>query len=174
MSLTLLHPTATRFQVALNAALPACSLCINRRLYKIATTKAVVFTDAQRRRALICDLLICVGIPILQIFARECTCVSFVCRSFTGWNPEYIVSSNQYNIFEDFGPDSAMVNTPLTFVFFFGWPMMIGSVSLVYCGECLGFRPGVSYLTCHSHERFLLLQLRPSIEAVDVVYSSHS
>ena len=84
MSLTLLYPTATRFQVALNAALPACSLCINRRLHKIATTKAVVFTNAQRRRALICDLLICVGIPIFQIFARECTWVSFVCQSFTG------------------------------------------------------------------------------------------
>jgi pheromone a factor receptor len=72
MSLTLLHPTATRIQVALNAALPACSLCINRRLYKIASMKAVVITDTQRRRTLIYDLLIGVGIPILQIIAREC------------------------------------------------------------------------------------------------------
>jgi pheromone a factor receptor len=72
MSLTLFHSTATRIQVALNAAIPACSLCINRRLYKIATTKAVVVTDAQKRRALIYDLLIGVGIPILQIIAREC------------------------------------------------------------------------------------------------------
>jgi pheromone a factor receptor len=72
MSFTLLHPTATRIQVALNAALPACSLCINRRLYKIATTRAVVITDTQKRRALIYDLLIGVGIPILQILAGAC------------------------------------------------------------------------------------------------------
>lgn len=72
MSLTVLDLTATRLQVALNAAIPACSLCINRRLYKIATMKAVVISDAQRRRALIYDLLIGVGIPILQIIAREC------------------------------------------------------------------------------------------------------
>jgi pheromone a factor receptor len=73
MSLALLHPTATHIQGALNAAIPACSLCINRRLYKIATTKAVVITDTERRRALIYDLLIGVGIPILQIIAREFT-----------------------------------------------------------------------------------------------------
>ena len=71
-SLTLRHRTATRIQVALNVAIPACSLCINRRLYKIATAKVVMTTDAEKRRAVIQDLLIGVGIPILQIIAREC------------------------------------------------------------------------------------------------------
>jgi pheromone a factor receptor len=71
-SLTLRRPTATRFQVALNVAIPACSLCINRRLYKIATAKAVVFSHTDRRRVIIHDLLIGVGLPILQIIAREC------------------------------------------------------------------------------------------------------
>jgi Pheromone A receptor len=80
---TLLHPTATHIQVALNAAIPACSLCINRRLYKIATMKAVVLTDALRRRALIHDLLIGVGIPILQIIAGECAQVFTVYQLFT-------------------------------------------------------------------------------------------
>ncbi len=72
-SLTLRHPTATRFQVALNAAIPACSLCINRRLYKIAKMKYVVLTSSEKRRAVIYDLLIGVGIPILQIISRECS-----------------------------------------------------------------------------------------------------
>jgi pheromone a factor receptor len=71
-SLTLCQPTATRIQVALNAAIPACSLCINRRLYKIAKMKLVGMTEAEKRRAIIQDLLIGVGIPILQIIAREC------------------------------------------------------------------------------------------------------
>lgn len=65
--------TATRIQVALNVAIPACSLCINRRLYKIATVKAVITTQDEKRRAVIQDLLICVGLPILQIIARKCS-----------------------------------------------------------------------------------------------------
>jgi hypothetical protein len=40
-SLILRHRTATRIQVALNVAIPAC---INRRLYKIATANAAMTT----------------------------------------------------------------------------------------------------------------------------------
>ncbi|KAH9985325.1 pheromone A receptor-domain-containing protein [Russula vinacea] len=58
---------STRIQAALNVAIPACSLCINRRLYKIATAKAAMTTYPERRRAVIQDLLIGVGLPILQI-----------------------------------------------------------------------------------------------------------
>jgi pheromone a factor receptor len=71
-SLILRHPTATRIQAALNVAIPASSLCINRRLYKIATMKVVVSTRSEKRRAVIYDLVIGIGIPILQIIAREC------------------------------------------------------------------------------------------------------
>jgi pheromone a factor receptor len=101
-------------QVAMNVAIPVCSLCINRRLYNIATMKAVVFTSSDKRRAVIYDLLIGVGIPILQI----------IC--------EYVVSANRYDIYEDFGPAVSMVITPLTFVLFSAWPVAIGTISLFY------------------------------------------
>ena len=71
-TLTIRHPTATRIQVALNVAIPASSLCINRRLYKIATMKAGKTTKGEKRWAVLQDLLIGVGTPILQIIAREC------------------------------------------------------------------------------------------------------
>ena len=71
-TLTVPHPTATRIQVALNVAIPASSLCINRRLYRAATAKTAMPSDADKRRAVTLDLLIGVGIPILQIIAREC------------------------------------------------------------------------------------------------------
>ena len=71
-SLTLRHRTATRIQVAQNVAIPASSLCINRRLCKIATAKVAMTTSAERRRAVIQDLLIGLGIPILQIIVGEC------------------------------------------------------------------------------------------------------
>lgn len=61
-----------RIQAALNVAIPACSLCINRRLYKIVTNvKTVEDTRSEKRRAVIIDLLIGLGIPILQMVARE-------------------------------------------------------------------------------------------------------
>ena len=50
-----------------------CSLCIDRRLYMIATAKVSMPTNAERHReAVIQDLLIGVGLPILQTFACEC------------------------------------------------------------------------------------------------------
>jgi pheromone a factor receptor len=63
--------TASRFQVALNAAIPACSLCIQRRLYKFSTMTAKIATRAEKRHAIIADLFICLGIPILQIVAGD-------------------------------------------------------------------------------------------------------
>ncbi len=71
-SLTLRLPSAIRFQVALNVAAPACSLCINRQLYRVARMKTLGTTDAENRRIVIIDLLIGVGIPILQMIMGEC------------------------------------------------------------------------------------------------------
>jgi pheromone a factor receptor len=70
-TLTFRYSIVTHIQVALNVAIPACSLCINRRLYKVATINAVMVTRSEKRRAIMVDLLIGVGIPILQMIARE-------------------------------------------------------------------------------------------------------
>ena len=134
-TLTVPHLTATRIQVALNVAIPASSLCINRRLCKIATLKNVMMTSADKRRVIIIDLLIGTGLPILQVIARECNLTFTIDRCLQELNPEYIVSTNRYDIFEDFGPYFATALTPLTFVLFYGWPVVIGLVSLYYSGE---------------------------------------
>ncbi|KAH9976617.1 GPCR fungal pheromone mating factor [Lactifluus volemus] len=106
---------ATRLQVALNSALPACSLCIQRRLYKCSTVTTGVETREEKRREVIVDLFIGLGIPILQIVA------------------EYIVSGRRYVLFEDYGPAHHVVMTPAAFPLFFAWPVAIGAVSFVYC-----------------------------------------
>ncbi len=67
---SLCHTVATRIQVGLNVAIPATSLCINRQLYKAARMKTA---SAEKRYALICDLLIGVGIPVLQMVVGEYT-----------------------------------------------------------------------------------------------------
>ena len=96
-------------------------------------------THSEKRRAIVQDLLICIGLPILQICARECTLaihLSTCCSQ--GCDPEYVVSSNRYDIFEDFGPYFATAVMPPSFPLFYAWPVAIGTISFFYCGECPG------------------------------------
>jgi pheromone a factor receptor len=53
-------------------------------------------------------------------------------------NPEYVVSANRYDIFEDFGPIISTYCSWPAFVLFYTWPVLIGCVSLFYCGEYPG------------------------------------
>jgi len=66
---------ATKFMIGASVAIPACSLCINRRLYHIASLSSVAKTRAQKRRNTMTDLAIGVGIPVLEMILR-----TFVCR----------------------------------------------------------------------------------------------
>ncbi|KAF8494930.1 pheromone A receptor-domain-containing protein [Russula emetica] len=106
---------ATRIQIALNTAIPASSLCINLRLYRIATIKTVTISKSEKRRAVIIDLLIGLGLPILQIIA------------------EYMVSYHRFTIFEDVGPIFSNALVIETIFLFSLWPLAIGCVSLVFC-----------------------------------------
>ncbi|KAI0270665.1 pheromone A receptor-domain-containing protein [Gloeopeniophorella convolvens] len=106
---------STRIQVGLNVAIPACSLCINRRLYKISTVKAVMITRAEKRRAVLVDLMIGLGIPIIQMALQ------------------YVVEGHRFDIFEDFGPYFFTWNTTPAYPLSLCWPLAIGCISLVYC-----------------------------------------
>jgi hypothetical protein len=72
-----------RLQAGLNVAVPAASLCINRRLYKIATIKTVTVTPSEKRRTVMIDLLIGIGIPIIQMITRESAWSAFLSRLLT-------------------------------------------------------------------------------------------
>jgi pheromone a factor receptor len=94
-------------------------------------------TRSEKRRGIMQDLLICIGIPILQICSRECTlAVHLSTGCLQGCDSEYVVSSNRYDIFEDFGPFFATALTPPTFFLLYLWPLVIGIVSFFYCSEC--------------------------------------
>lgn len=60
----------TRYEMAFHAAIPACSLAINRRLYNIAAgRRSHIVVQGEKTRMVLCDLAICVGIPLLQVVA---------------------------------------------------------------------------------------------------------
>ncbi|EJF59107.1 fungal pheromone STE3G-protein-coupled receptor, partial [Dichomitus squalens LYAD-421 SS1] len=110
---------SSRTIVAVAVALPAASLCIQRRLYNIASIKFVSITYAEKRRGVFIDLLIGVGIPLLQIVFQ------------------YIVSGHRFDIYEGIGCYVYTYNTALAYPFSFLWPLVISLVSACYCVRTL-------------------------------------
>ncbi|CAK5270892.1 unnamed protein product [Mycena citricolor] len=105
----------THFMVGFNTAVPACCLCISRRLYSIASVKSVTKTKSDQRRAILGDLAIGLGIPILSIPLQ------------------YVVQGHRYDILEDVGCLSETYETPVAIVLYNLPPLLIGCVSAVYC-----------------------------------------
>ncbi|KAF7374515.1 Pheromone B alpha 1 receptor [Mycena sanguinolenta] len=124
---------STHFLNGFNLAIPACSLCINRRLYHIASVRTVTKTHSEKRKAIMIDLLIGLGLPILQIPLQ------------------YIVQGHRYNIFEDIGCLSETYETPVAIVLFHLPPILVGCVSAVYC--ILSIR---SFYNCRTQVKQLL------------------
>lgn len=104
----------TRFIVGASVAIPACSLCINRRLYHIASISSVTKTKADKRRDIMIDLAIGLGLPILQIILY------------------YIPQGHRFNILEEVGCWPTVYNTPVAFALVYTWPLIIGCVSAYY------------------------------------------
>jgi pheromone a factor receptor len=104
----------TRLMIGVSVAIPAASLCINRRLYNIASIRSVTFTKEDRRRAILIDLAIGVGIPVLVMTLQ------------------YIVQGHRFDIIEDVGCRPFTFNTPLAYPLVIFPPLVIGLISGVY------------------------------------------
>ena len=69
---------ASRYIIGVSVAIPAASLCINRRLYLITTVQSVTKSKAEKHRDVMVDLAIGLGIPLLEMilrtFVRDINC----------------------------------------------------------------------------------------------------
>ncbi|KAL1730156.1 pheromone A receptor-domain-containing protein [Schizophyllum commune] len=106
---------SARVIIGTSVAIPAASLVINRRLYYIATVRTVTKSKPERRREVMMDLLIGMGLPVLVMILQ------------------YIPQGHRYDIYEDIGCYPATYNTWVAIVCVTGWPIAIGCVSAVYC-----------------------------------------
>ncbi|KAJ7482126.1 pheromone B alpha 1 receptor [Mycena galericulata] len=108
---------STHFLNGFNLAIPACSLCINRRLYQIVSVRNVGRTQSTKRnlKTILIDLAICLLLPLLQIPLQ------------------YIVQGHRYNIFEDVGCLGETFETPVSIILFHVPPILLGLVSAIYC-----------------------------------------
>ncbi|THH11568.1 hypothetical protein EW146_g7998 [Bondarzewia mesenterica] len=85
---------SSRVMVAVAVAIPASYLCINWLMYDIATVKSV---SMDKRDRVTVDLLIGIGIPLLQVVLY------------------YVVEDHRYDILEDVGCYPAIHDTPVAF-----------------------------------------------------------
>ena len=106
---------ASRIIISVGIAIPAASLCINRCLYNIASVRSATKTKAEKRRDVIVDLVIGLGIPFpYQI------CCKHLLNHFL-YHPlmlfvDYINQGHCFNIFEDVGCWSFAYNTWVNYV----------------------------------------------------------
>ncbi|KAF8601912.1 fungal pheromone STE3G-protein-coupled receptor [Ceratobasidium sp. AG-I] len=107
---------STKLVIGGSVGITAASLCINRRLYNIATIKNVAMTRSSRRREIIIDLLLGIALPVLVMALH------------------YVVQGHRYDIIEDVGCWPATYNTLLAVPMILMWPIIIGIASFVYAG----------------------------------------
>ncbi|KAJ4486624.1 pheromone receptor [Lentinula edodes] len=97
-----------------SVGIPASTLCISRRLYRITSTQTVSITRDDKLRAIYSDLAIAVGLPILMLLLH------------------IIVQPHRFNILEEYGCTSVTFDTLAAYFLYYMWPVAIGLVSLVY------------------------------------------
>ncbi|KAI3595014.1 putative STE3-like pheromone receptor STE3_Mr9 [Moniliophthora roreri] len=109
------HLFAAKFIIGTTSALPACSLCINRRIYKMLSTNTFPITRKERIRVLTEELAIGLGIPIVHMILH------------------YVPQDHAFDILEDIGCYPLPYhNTWVTFVLYSTWPLALGTISAVY------------------------------------------
>ncbi|EMD35231.1 fungal pheromone receptor [Gelatoporia subvermispora B] len=110
---------STKCLIGAGVGIPAASLCINRRLYKITSISSVSVTREEKRRDVFIDLCIGVGIPVLVMILHV------------------VVQGHRFNILEDVGCVPEIYNTPPAYPLVFMWPVLIGCISFVYAALTL-------------------------------------
>ncbi|KAJ3876744.1 pheromone receptor [Lentinula edodes] len=105
---------STQIIAGAGIGIPASTLCISRRLYRITSTQTVSITRDDKRRAIYQDLTIAVGLPILVLILHV------------------IVQPHRFDIIEEYGCSVATYNTLPAYFLFYMWPILIGLISFGY------------------------------------------
>ncbi|KAK6987715.1 STE3-like pheromone receptor [Favolaschia claudopus] len=105
---------STRLMIGIAVGIPTASLCINRRLYKIASCQTVSISKAEKRRAVLVDLAIGLGIPFVQMPLQ------------------FVVQGHRYDILENVGCYPTTYNVVPAYPLSILWPNFINLISACY------------------------------------------
>lgn len=109
----------TKILVGVSVAIPAAALCINRRLYHIVNVTTVTKTASEKRRGVLVDLAIGVGIPVIIMILHV------------------VVQGHRFDIFEDVGCWPTTYNTGLAYALVLGPPLGLAVIAFVYSVLCI-------------------------------------
>jgi len=105
---------SARFMIGAAIGIPTASLCINRRLYHIACIRVVTTTKSDKRRAIMIDLAIGVGVPVLAMILQ------------------YVYQGHRFDIYEDIGCAPSIYYVWPAYPLFYIQPIIIGLISGTY------------------------------------------
>lgn len=104
---------AAKIIVGTAVGIPAASLCINRRLYHIASVRSVTVTKAEKRRQIMVDLAIGLGLPILEMILRT-SLLEYTFNTFLIYiqNTSLKVTVSTSMRISDVGPSHMILGSP--------------------------------------------------------------
>ncbi|KAI0632782.1 STE3-domain-containing protein [Trametes polyzona] len=105
---------STKFLIGAGVGIPASSLCIARRLYKITSVRTVSVTKKEKLRNVYIDVAISIGVPVIVMALH------------------YVVQGHRYNIIENIGCTPDIWNTAPAYPLVFMWPVLLGCITFVY------------------------------------------
>ncbi|KAJ8474657.1 hypothetical protein ONZ51_g7062 [Trametes cubensis] len=105
---------STKFLIGAGVGIPASSLCIARRLYKLTSVRTVSVTRKEKLRNVYIDIAIAIGVPVIVMALH------------------YIVQGHRYNIIENVGCTPDIWNTAPAYPLVFMWPVLLGVITFVY------------------------------------------
>ncbi|KAF9040039.1 pheromone A receptor-domain-containing protein [Panaeolus papilionaceus] len=110
---------SSKIIIGVSVGIPAATLCISRRLYYLTSGNTVSITRDDKRRMIIMDLAIALGIPTLIMILH------------------YIVQGHRFDILEDIGCYPAVYNTLPAYFIYFMWPIVLGFLSACFSAMTL-------------------------------------
>ncbi|TDL15948.1 STE3-domain-containing protein [Rickenella mellea] len=103
-----------RIVLGAGIAIPACSLCIQRRLYFITTMRVTSSSEKDKFRMVATDICLCVVFPMISMALT------------------YVPQGNRYDIFEDVGCSVGILNVWPAYPLYTVWPLVMALISSVY------------------------------------------
>lgn len=112
---------SSKIIIGVSVGIPASVLCISRRLYTLTAVQTVSITPADKRRMVLVDLCIAVGIPVIVMILH------------------YVVQGHRFDILGTVGCYPVVYNSIPAYFVYFMWPLVLGAASFVYSAFTLRF-----------------------------------
>ncbi|KAJ2916369.1 hypothetical protein MD484_g4043, partial [Candolleomyces efflorescens] len=112
---------SSKLIIGVSVGIPASVLCISRRLYSLTSVQTVSILLSDKRRMVLIDLCIAVGIPVVIMVLH------------------YVVQGHRFDILGSVGCYPVVYNSIPAYFLYFMWPLVLGAVSFVYSALTLRF-----------------------------------